>query len=341
MTARLALKASKVFANESTSFTLYLIINTLISVSNITINGLLTLSIYRLGKLKTLTFKFIICLNIADIGIGITQPMVEIINVLDNTGSLRKARIVALFVTYSLCQFSVTMVVIVAVDRHIRMKHLMKYNSIMTKKLAIILVTANCVTSLSLPAGLILASIYGFYALFHITIIIAGNISIIVVIVLYTKTYFSIREKSNNLQLASEVQRNRTHRSSDKMFAKGMLFVLLSLVFCYIPFYSFSLARSVLMYNDIGENPTISKCFQWSCLLVYANSSLNAIFIIVFNKQIKQRIVADLPCRKTRVMSLEESRSNFDISEAFQRLSVAPTTVSLQQFSSIKHATCR
>ena len=329
MTAKLALKASTVFANESTSFILYLIINTLISISNITINGLLTHSIHRLGKFKIMTFKFIVCLNTADIGIGITQLTVEIVNILDDAGSLYVGRVVAFFVTYSLCQFSVTMVAIIAVDRHIRMKHLMKYNSIMTKKVAIILVTVNFVASLSLPVGLILASIYGFYALFHITLIITGNISIIAVVVLYVKTYCSIREKSNTLQLTSEVQANRAHRSTDKMFAKGMLFVLASLILCYVPFYSFSIARSVSMYNNKTENATISKCFQWSCLLVYANSSLNAILIIVFNKQIKQKIVADLPCGKTRVMSLEESRRNFDISVVFQRLSMVPTIVTL------------
>ena len=277
----------------------------------------------------------------ADIGIGIAQIMVEIINILDDAGSLYVGRVVAIFVTYSLCQFSVTMVAIIAVDRHIRMKHLIKYNSIMTKKVAIILVTANFVASLSLPAGLILASIYGFYALFHITLIIVGNISITAVVLLYVKTYCSIREKRNTLQLSSEVETNRVHRSTDKMFAKGMLFVLVSLALCYVPFYSFALAKSISMYNNEPENATISKCFQWSCLLVYANSSLNAIFIIVFNKQIKQRIVADLPCGKTRVMSLQESRSNFDISAVVQRLSMVPTTVTLQGFSATKDSMCR
>ena len=297
--------------------------NTMTGIINISINIFLIYGLWKLDLLKTISYKFIFYLCISDCCVGLfTQPSLTMLLLSKGQENLCPLELTAQSLQTAFCQFSVIMILIITMDRFMHMNFLTRYNIHMTKKRAGILVVVNVMTCVMIVALSITASLNNFYFTVH-TATLAINASIIIVIfAVYSKTYFAIRKRVAGIRFAktnppeiaagtfvvtkdpeasSKTTKNARKRQKHHLhFAKGMIFVLITLAICYLPHFTVVTLISCLRhesedYADDGGPKTL--VLFWSLQLVYVNSVLNAGIVILSSRQLR-RFTLDFIQRK-------------------------------------------
>ena len=175
----------------------------LLDISAIVLNGLIAYVLKRHKKTRIITFWFIYCLSISDVMVGVTHlvhhmlliklfshPRGTFLNSLDN--------VVWRFSEYFLST-SGRLIFIIAVDRCIHTKYLIKYSTIMTQFRAHFLLFLNGVIGLIrlippllLPEGHLVRLYFG--------INIVHTVGTIVIYIIYIKTYFCLKRQVATLQ---------------------------------------------------------------------------------------------------------------------------------------------
>ena len=167
-----------------------------IDTSNVFVNIFIIYGLQKLKKLSNISFWLIYWLSISDLFVGLSGFTLDIsyVSCLTrlNCYWLRYFfEVRAFFLGYS-----VRLTIIIAIDRSIRMKYLLKYNSIMTKtKANIVLIVngilgiINCIGNLG-PHRITFEMAYG---TFHAICIVSGCM-------LYIITYCNTQEKISGLQ---------------------------------------------------------------------------------------------------------------------------------------------
>ena len=124
----------------------------LIDISNIILNWIIVHALRKLKKTNIISQWFILCLSTSDIFIGIIGFLSHIYGLilcfLDSSGNQNYIKKFLLLLIILLEQFSAIQIFIIAIDRCLRMKYRSRYNILMTKNKARILVAINVVISL-------------------------------------------------------------------------------------------------------------------------------------------------------------------------------------------------
>ncbi len=263
------------------------VFNTLLTLPNIVINAFLIYAIWKLKLLNSISHRLIVCLNISDICIAVfLQPLFSAI--LLQRGAIR-LRLAAQFFSFTFCQFSGVMTLIITLDRYIHMKYLQSYNLYMTPKRASFLIIANILSSVGLGTVYSLSTKYGFFFYLNITFIIIDFFVVVVSFILYTKTFLDIRRQIENLQLDSSVPaKTKKRQRPDLEFAKGMIVICILLAVNYFPYFIVGGIVSFRIQFDGKEAvDSLVLPLYWTYLLVYVNGFCNALVIIAFNKKIR------------------------------------------------------
>ena len=273
-----------------------LIINTLVGVMNILINGFLIYALKKLKKLNTASYRFMMFLSISDLSLGIFQLVVQTLPYIKDKQTSSIVILIMQFALYFIAPFSACMIMIIALDRYVHMKYLTYYNTVMTVSRARLVVLYNVALNLTTATILTLSSVYGFFFVYHTMLTCLYLLVILGTFILYLVTYRSIRRRTANLTIARDKSRKKV--DANRGFAKGMLFVLLSLVICYIPNHAIGMARNVI--NHAGRQPpsTFQYVLLWAIILSYMNGTLNALALILCNKQLRKFVVTTFSCRR-------------------------------------------
>ena len=218
---------------------------------------------------------------------------------------------------YLATPFSGVMILIIAVDRYIHMKYLLKYNEIMTKRRALMTVSMNIVFQIITAVSLLFSSLNGYYSIQQ-PVLVAGYIIIMTAIVmLYFSAYRSIKRRTKNSSVGIElpsayhpVRRcsdNAGHRRSypdrmlsdnsshrtvrrrhpDNEFSRSMLYILLSLAICHAPFLILTATRSLMLETGNEISHTMMYVLLWTYNLNYCISTLNASIFIGCNRDLR------------------------------------------------------
>ena len=283
-------------------------INTISGLVNICINIFLVYGLWKLDLAKKVSYKFIVCLCIGDGCVGlVTQPALSVLLMTDHVENDCTHEITTHSLQVTFCQYSVLMVLIITMDRFLHMTYLTRYKTLMTQKRARILIVSSILITIAIVLLNMIGSIYEFHFPLHTAIITINTIIFIIIFIIYLKTYSAIRTRVHDshfkiraqpvIRTGSTAPRKETKDTSKSKiqyhhnFGKAMVFVLLTLAICYLPYFLLITHISYLKYqNDefVQDGDWKTVCLYWLMQLAFLNPTANAVIVIVSCKQLRR-----------------------------------------------------
>ena len=275
----------------------------IVAASAIISNAFLIHALRKKKLLQTISYKFILYLSISDICIGILVVVTQFIVLLvTNMKLLVTLETCTAALLYTFSQFSAFMILAIGIDRYIHMKYLANYAAIMTNFRARLIVSVNIAVSICVTLFLVCGHMFGFIfpAQLSLNVIIIGFL--ISVTALYLRAYMSVKARVDQLELESGPG-SSSRRDSNKEFSKAVLFILSSLVICYTPY----IIGSIVRHRNHHANDRVALFVGFSSLLVvYSNSTLNAVIFLLLNKPLKNYLLQTYKfLRGNRVLKID------------------------------------
>ena len=266
-------------------------VNGIASIFNIFINSTLIYLIFKLKLLKNISYRFILCLSLSDLCVGtIVQPLLSLTLSTSDPVTLALFKLILLVCGIMFAQTSFTMTTVISLDRYLRMKHLLQYNSHMTKRRANLLIAATVIISVTLSLVVSVGALYKLAVYVATFWLVINGIMISVICVFYLRAYRSIRNRvaDTTCNTASTTQSQRIQRP-DVEFIKGMMFILIALLVFYVPYEIISMLVFFLP-NASSEETKLELQYAYYCslVLVYLISSYNAIILIKFDGKLRR-----------------------------------------------------
>lgn len=249
-------------------------------------NSLLIHILRKLKKLQTISYKLILIQSIADVCAGIVLIASEIALQFSMSDELYGTLVLSFRITCdAVCQFSGTMVLVVAIDRYIHMKYLTKYNTMMTDFRAAACVAMNMGSCVSMTAVNIGGVIYGYYSTSHLVMNFVAVSMYTTTFAVYFQTYNAITKRTNTINVQNESIPSKRH-SRNKEFARAVALILSVLAVCYTPFV---IVSSIKMFGceSCANDPVLLRAFYCTRVIVCLTPTLNAFLFIGFNKELK------------------------------------------------------
>ena len=281
------------------------IMNTVSGLGNISINILLVYSLWKLDLIKNTSYKFIACLCIADGCVGlVTQPAVSFLLLSEDRGNNCIHEMATHSLQIALCQFSVLMILIITVDRFLRMTYLTKYKSVMTQNRGRALMIISIFTTCIFVLLNIIATIFELHFVVHTTITIINVILFVIIMMVYSKTYMAIRTRVHDSHLSKtpppnagsvisridSLQYSKSKIQYHQNFGKAMIFVLMALMVCYLPYFVLITHLSYLRFKTrvmISNRDWRIPLLYWLMQLTFINSTANAVIVLFSSKQLR------------------------------------------------------
>ena len=278
-------------------------VNTIISLINIAINSFLCFAIFRLKLLKTISYRLVLFLTISDLCIAtIEQPLATSGYLHAYHGAKRayKLQLVIQFGAFSLCQFSGIMIVIMAIDRYLHMKYLNRYNTVMSNKRAYILISINLLSSLMCGISYTLSSVYGFFFYMNTVLLFIDLTVLLSSFFIYLRAFMTLRSHVASSEIASARSQSKgtTTRRADLQFMKGILLIMLSLSFCYMPYFILGIYISFLRRAGDSVSLSLTIALYWTMEIVFLAPSMNALIFFMFSKKLKDYLFEKIKRRQ-------------------------------------------
>eukprot|EP00112_Aurelia_sp_Birch-Aquarium-sp1_P018396 Seg4381.1 transcript_id=Seg4381.1/GoldUCD/mRNA.D3Y31 product="hypothetical protein" protein_id=Seg4381.1/GoldUCD/D3Y31 len=265
-------------------------LNTIASLFNIIINSFLSYAIIKLKLHRKISYRFILCLNISDLCVGaIVQPLLSARLAITDPKILPVLKIVLQFTGIVFCEISGVMTNVISLDRYLHMRHLQYYNAHMTPKKATILIIFSAVASILIGIALTVTTFNG-TVIYVNTTVLSGNVLILfAIVVFYIRAYMSIKQRiSTNQVRAARSNRKSSIQRPDLEFAKGMMFILVALFVCYVPYLVMGLLISLTRYfKNSAVSLGLELGFYWALLFLYFISSYNAFILMIFDRKLR------------------------------------------------------
>ncbi len=276
----------------------------ILGLSNIVFNGLLCHVLRKLKKLQTISYKFILIQSIADVLAGAALVLSELVLLLINSDALYgKILVFARITCDAVCQFSGTMILIVAIDRYIHMKYLTKYNTIMTSRKAAIMVLNNLASCISMAVINVCGVYFKYYSKSHLFMNGFAVFVYTTTFLVYYKAYRSVTRRVQEMNIQEGHAATTKRPSRNKEFARAVAIILIVLALCYTPFLIVSTVKIAFECDACKASATILIAFYCTRILVCSTSSINAILFILFNKELKNYILGRSPANTNSQIS--------------------------------------
>lgn len=265
-----------------------LILFLIVGISNVATNSLL---LHLMRKRKTsgkISSIFIICLCVSDIFMGINQILSVMFRFLMQNIPAEIAywlEMTSFFFSYLFEPLSACLLILIATDRYIHMLHLTTYRTIMTKRRAKIATGVCLVINIFFTTAVQVAIFHEVYIILNFALSAIYTLVIMVVAILYVKTVAAIKTKVRNLSIhGSQQQQQNMPRTDRKELYRGLMWLLSSLVACYVPFIVLRMVRvAIHLESDRVDEVTVALAVAY--VFKCSNATINAVLLIVFNKQ--------------------------------------------------------
>lgn len=288
-------KAFEVTMDSNETRQTFVIAQLAIGILNIAINSFFIHAARKLGKFRRMSYKIILCLTISDLASGATMIIEETSTLIFIRDETSKVRLVFRLVFFFITQFCGIMMLAVAFDRYIHMKHLTKYQQVMTQRTLAKFIAFGFATGFFCVAVLMLGYLYD--QLFYASLALSANAIILYLSMLgiYSRTYSQLIKRTKALSLHTSGICPR--RNANKDFATAALTILVSLVITFAPYF---IASVLMEYNKkfekIAETASLYKVWLSCLVLVKFQTVLDAILLIYFDHQMR-RYVRNFFCR--------------------------------------------
>ena len=187
---------------EDFGLIIYFIFAFTIDISNMVTNLFIIYALRKLGKLGNISFWFMYCLSISDCFVGLSGFAFDVLYAYLKTGRSGNWIPYVIALRSFFIAYSGRLTTVIAMDRSIRMKLLYKYNTIMTKTKACLVLMVNALLGVVHIAGSFGSLRIAFdwaYMVFHLTCVVSGCL-------LYVYTYCNIKYQVTDVN--SNLRRN-------------------------------------------------------------------------------------------------------------------------------------
>lgn len=178
----------------------------LVDATNIIFNVFLAHALMKLKKMTNFSYRMIFYMSISDICIGLlgmTRHSSMLSDVLSRNQKMQElAEKTRIFLSFFV-GISSRSILIIAVDRFIRMKYLTKYNHIMTKQRRVILIATNLLIGIGEIVSRFPAPIQPFSDIYFAAVQAFHAAAVTSICFLYLWTYWSIKRRVKGLNLQS------------------------------------------------------------------------------------------------------------------------------------------
>ena len=287
-------------------------INTTIGVSNIVLNLFLVHALRHLKLVTSVSYKFMMFLSMSDACIGVLQLGIQMVPFASRS-KRDVLNLVSQFFNYLFCAFSAFMIMLISLDRFFHMRYLTRYSTVMNKKKSNQLILLNALFTFANATFMTIASVTGAYFIYHPIFTTFYLFVISMTFILYIASYQAIRSRTAALNLNQtlhEAAKNKRSRDAERAFAKATMFVIISLVICYVPNHSLLLARSIMYHNGQVAEGMFLYVLLWAIIGSYSNGTVNGIALIVFSKRLRRFTVRCLKCRFSAVAAATDNSSS-------------------------------
>ena len=309
--------------------------NALIFLMNLIANILLLYALQSLRFLSNIMHRFVVSLVVGDIFVALAvQTSAAATLFMPHSDAIVDSAcmvsICAESLAFLFCEFSAVLVMSIAIDRYLHIKHLQNYNIYMTPYRAKVMIVSAGVFSTVIAGIFFAASLYGFLFIYHTIVLLIDLPVIITSFVLYVRAFYLLRKRVSEMNLNAT---NMDTERSDLKFAKAVVFILVSVIVCYMPY--FSLQTTWLYLHYIAKqtpNPSFQAAVYWSILLVHSSSLCNPI-ILLFSSSETSKLVRGLCARLIRVFCQREGPSDAIKPEGHSCSAVSLNDVVLRKMS--------
>ena len=275
--------------------------NTISSLLTTITNAFLLYAIKKLKLDVNTSYRFITALTISELCLStIGQPLYSLLyaDVFPDEAFGEIMEIAAQFVGYVTCQFSGLMIFLISLDRYFHMKHLNLYNLHMTKRKGSFLLFCSVILSNLLAVLLTLAFLNGFFSYVYLGVIITNGVLFLLIIYNYINAYVSLKKRVAAMAASNDMPHNTSR--ADLRFAKGVLLIMASLAFRYMPLLVIGFLVSLKIDSINKKGQTVLPCaFLWSIHLVHLGAFIDAVLFFRFNSKLRCFASSKLPCNSS------------------------------------------
>ena len=261
----------------------------IVDISNIFANSFLIHALIKLKKIKTISYSFILCLCSNDVLVGIVgvaSHAVELVYRSNDEGHLETYFVNLDMLLHLFATISAYLILVIALDRFIRMRYMVKYGALMTKKRATALVIISTIPSLFDYILDMINTSGGIFRYLYIAVYCGHGLSVLMGCILYVLAHWSLKKRIEDINLNTDVGRLE-HRVATNLrrpnaeFSRAALLILVAITVCYMPRLATFLYRTVMgisyqLYED-----------AWARFFILVNSTLNALIFICCNRDLR------------------------------------------------------
>ena len=271
---------------------------------------------------KKVSNFFILIMTIADFLIGtITLPSVYALYSKYASVRVCTLELATQFISTSLVYVSITMVMLVAIDRLVHQKFPMRFCMIFSNRFAKLIAFISIFVSMLVSGLLTMSSVFNRIRIVSLICSVLFVVIIVVVFISYFRTYVHIikyvrsstvwnpRRTVDSRTIVPQPSKQRNPRYL-RQFSTTIFLIILGICFCYLPFVivmSLALFKSYsnkCIMDCSGDSEGLRLSLYVSYALIYSNSSLNSLVIIFRNRSVARYVQK----RKIAAVSLEKVR---------------------------------
>ncbi|XP_065066117.1 uncharacterized protein LOC135692029 [Rhopilema esculentum] len=264
----------------------------LLSPITIISNTALIYGLYKMKQLNTITNKFILVMNISDLGTGIfILPSLAAMAALKDKYRNCAFELVLHFGAFLLAYFSFFMLMCVSMDRYLHVTKLNNYNAFMNEFRMKVIVGFSIVTSA------VIAYIAMAFPSFPLQVVLnLSNLTFILfVFIWYSKMLRKIAINVERIKrMLRDAGENLGYREAGREISatRTIRFVLGALLVLYLPYNISSAIWTYYKYQEKRNPPLIMNVIEyWTYVFLPSNATINAILFAYGNSIVRRFLI--------------------------------------------------
>ena len=264
------------------------VLNFLMMPCTLVANIIVIAGLCRTRQLGTTVNNLFLCLSITDACIAVVvQTLVGVLFTFFREKPMCGLEVATQFLTFLFGHASGFTIVAVGIDRYVHMKYLQKYNAIMTRTRAKIMIGVSFTSAIGMGLAYTLSTVYNKYQWVNMIILLADLSAVIIIYVAYIEAYSRVKK---HVKSTRGLRKGAKNAPSYAMSMITTILLILGAVFvCYVPYV---IAGTIGFYQVQIKGRILSRntafLIYLTYLLVYLNSCLNAVIFIYKNDPVRK-----------------------------------------------------
>ncbi|XP_065066116.1 neuropeptides B/W receptor type 1-like [Rhopilema esculentum] len=255
-------------------------------------NSALIYGLYKMEQLNTITNKFILLMNISDLGIGIfiTPSMTAMITLKDKYRNCAFEQVIQ-YGVFLLAYFSFFMLMCVSMDRYLHVTKLKKYNKFMNEFRMKVIVVFSFITSAIIAYMSIAIPSFPLQVVLNLS-----NLTcVLFVFILYSMVFRKIAVHAERIKkMFRDAREDLSNRETRREISatKTIRFVLGALLVLYLPYNISSAIWTYYKYQEKRNPPLIMNVIEyWTYVFLLSNAAINAILFAYGNSIVRRFLI--------------------------------------------------